>query len=528
MKSPSSTKKQTPLPELQPQERLELERIAAGIRARKEELDRRVEVQRKTELAEKNEAKYRKAPASWIEDFCIILDDYGNEVPFDLYLYQREFLGEIISFEDDQMFFEDHEHCKSRQTGFSWLYQAAYLWAIKHYPNFRAKNLSRREDEVDDPGTTTESLHGKFKFMWERLPENVRPPLFFSHLKIRRTAGGVGFIAGESANQNAGRGGTYDAVLLDEAGFIPWCEKILKAVSQACNRGVGLNSTPNGKEGAFARVHHDEDSGFKHLETHWVKHPEYSKGLYYDKEGRPRSPWYDAQCKKLLPEDIASELDMDFEGSVAGKVFPEAAHGMTIAKVKYDPLLPLHMWVDYGMADPTSVIFAQIYHGEKIPELRIIAEYEQTDLVPAEHAENWRAILRSLGFKGDTRAIRGHGDPAARARSLQKKTTLKSDYRAEGFIIRSKQSSIKDGIKLCKMVLRGQIATLWVDDSCELFVKHVHGNKYPTDQNGNRKIGAEEPLNDSHNHMCAAWRYGLVNNFKSTVSAGSGPRTSKR
>ncbi len=412
--------------------------------------------------------------------------------------------------------------------GFSWLYQAAYLWALTHYPNFRAKNLSRRENEVDDPGTTTESLHGKFKFMWERLPESVKPPLVFSHLKIIRASGGVGFIAGESANPNAGRGGTYDAVLLDEAGFIPWCEKILKSVSNACKRGVGLNSTPNGKDGAFARIHFDEDSGFKHLESHWTQHPEYSRGLYHDKEGRSRSPYYDAQCKKLLPEDIASELDMDFDGSVAAKVFPQAAHGMTIAKVKYDPALPLYMWWDFGATDPTSVIFAQIYYGSKPPEIRIVAEYEHPDLVPEEHVANIKAILRQIGFHGDTRTIRCHGDPAAKAKSMQKKTTLLQDYRALGFIIRYKWSGITEGIKLCKKVLLGMIATLWVDESCKLFVKHIHGNKYPTDQYGNRKQGAEEPDNNEHNHMMAAWRYGMVNNFKSTTSASGGPRIGQK
>lgn len=503
-----------------PKERRRLEELAANKAAMEAEIAQRQE-------REKRGERFKYDPVAFINERCWIQPDEGDAQPFLLYPYQVTHISEILHVEPDRIWFENVHHEKSRQLGFSWLYMALELWALSYWPGFRAKNISRKETEVDDGGTaaTTDSLHGKILFMWNKLPEEERAPLLFKFLRISRRDG-TGFIVGESANPSAGRGGTYNLALMDETAFIPWSERILASVSQACKKGLLLNSTPYGEDGAFARIRFDDGSSeFKKLTTHWSEHPIYSVGLEHDEEGKPTSPWYRKERAKLLPEDAARELDIDYKGSVAARVFPEAAQGMTIGKVKYDPLLPLHLWFDYGMADPTAVIFAQIYRGVEPAEVRLLADYEKTDLVPAEHAENLRAILRQFGFRGDTRALRCHGDPAGNARSLQKKTTLVADYRDEGFIIRSKRSGIQEGIKLCKMLLLGITGTLIVSESCELFIRHIHGNKYPTDQLGNRKQGAEEPDNDEHNHMMSAWRYGMVNNFKIKSSAGSGVRT---
>lgn len=514
---------------LPPPTKRRLEEIAVRQQALIAELKRRREEEKKAELAAKGAHHFRVNCADWIESFCWILDEHGDEKPFRLYGYQRRFVDEVVRVDESGLDIDNALNEKSRQMGFSWLYMAIELWALTYWKTFRVKNISRKQDEVDDGGeaSSTDSLHGKIRFMWERLPDGLKAPLLFRTLRISRKDA-PGFIVGESANPNAGRGGTYDMVLLDEAAFIPFSEQIVAAVTQACKRGVQLNSTPNGKAGAFGRLRHAAQSVFKVLTNHWTEHPVFSKGLYYDEEQRPRSPWYDAQCEKMLPEDVARELDIDYEGSVLAKVFPEAGKGMHVCKVGYDANLPLQLWWDFGMADPTSVMFVQIYIAGKLPEVRVIADYEETDLVPAEHAENIRAILRKIGFRGDTRSIRCYGDPAANSRSLQKKTTLTQDYAKEGLVIRSRRSSIVEGIKLCKMLLRGQSGTLHVDHGCELFQLHLHENRYPTDRQGNRKAGVEEPLNDAHNHMCAGFRYGMVNNFRSTASAGAAPRAGRR
>jgi hypothetical protein len=49
---------------------------------------------------------------------------------------------------------------------------------------------------------------------------------------------------------------------------------------------------------------------------HWTKHPVKAQGLYIGGDGKPKSPWYDAECKRCIhPQEIAQELDIDFQGS---------------------------------------------------------------------------------------------------------------------------------------------------------------------------------------------------------------------
>lgn len=62
-----------------------------------------------------------------------------------------------------------------------------------------------------------------------------------------------GSINGESASPDAGRGGTYNAVFLDEMAFMQDAAAINKACASATPCRI-INSTPNGEGNEYARM----------------------------------------------------------------------------------------------------------------------------------------------------------------------------------------------------------------------------------------------------------------------------------
>ncbi len=98
----------------------------------------------------------------------------------------------------------------------------------------------------------------------------------------------------------------------------------------------------------------------KLIEVHWTAHPEKSKGLYFDSEGKARSPWYDEQIKKkkMTPSAVAKELDLSDEMSVEGIVFSEFKDSH-IARGEFtlNPHLPVIRTIDYGAC--CAALFSQ-------------------------------------------------------------------------------------------------------------------------------------------------------------------------
>lgn len=89
-----------------------------------------------------------------------------------------------------------------------------------------------------------------------------------------------------------------------------------------------FNSTPNGKGNEYYRIRKNAEIQYKFLNEgkieykdigtrwhrlHWSEHP------YYD------TAWYEKEKRKpdMTPERIAQELDINYDTSVIGRVYPE-------------------------------------------------------------------------------------------------------------------------------------------------------------------------------------------------------------
>lgn len=92
-----------------------------------------------------------------------------------------------------------------------------------------------------------------------------------------------------------------------------------------------FNSTPAGKGNEFYRIRqrgeeaikHGKEPPFQWFKLHWSEHP------FYDRA------WYERQCAKDTKEVIAQELDISYNTSVTGRVYPEFT-GETVGIIEYD------------------------------------------------------------------------------------------------------------------------------------------------------------------------------------------------
>ena len=201
---------------------------------------------------------------------------------------------------------------KSRDMGASWMLLTVFEW-FWHFKDGQSFLLvSRNEDYVDKTGNP-KSLFWKIDFIHKHLPNWLLPSITRTKLRLTNDDNGS-TIDGESTTGDVARGDRRTAIGLDEfAAFEVDSSYRALASTRDATRCRIFNSTPAGSSNAFYDIAHAE--GFEKLALHWSLHPEKAEGLY-ESNGKMRSPWYDAECKRCAhTQEISQELDIDFAGS---------------------------------------------------------------------------------------------------------------------------------------------------------------------------------------------------------------------
>lgn len=252
----------------------------------------------------------------------------NQKVPFLLYPFQRELLtwfrenidATTGSIERRDLFIE-----KSRDMGLSWLVYIMAVW----YWLFRDGNIlvgSNTATDVDKQGDMSTPFE-KMRFLIRELPQWILPPGFdlskdMPEMLIRGKRSGQQ-IVGKPSTVNFGRGPRVTFAILDE--FQSWenAQSAFTSCSQTTNCRI-IIGTPLGPHNYYAKLARGEvKQTVIKKRVHWSLHPTKSAGLTRTPEGELTSPWYEEQKKSMAPEEIASELDIKYDTSTAGKVFPD-------------------------------------------------------------------------------------------------------------------------------------------------------------------------------------------------------------
>lgn len=273
-------------------------------------------------------------PLFWINAFLWIYEPRTPAIlPWITWAFQDEGIAETY----DAIGVHDILHEKSRDMGLSWMNLACVTHRWQFFENYNFLLVSRKDDLVDksdDP----DALFWKVDFLLAKQPSFLKPKIIE---KIHRAdkkllnpeTGSI--IAGEATTGDIGRGGRRTAILLDEFAMVANSQDVLNSTAANTNCRI-FNSTPRGQGNAFHTM--ASDGKTKKCTWHWSRHPLHAQGLYIDAiTGKPRSPWYDEECRKLgnNPAAIAQELDINYQGS--GYPF---FNGDELEKIKARVVLP--------------------------------------------------------------------------------------------------------------------------------------------------------------------------------------------
>jgi len=283
----------------------------------------------------------------FINTFCWLYEPRASKlrgtkskiIPFMTYEYQDEAFTRM----NESLGVKDVGIEKSRDLGATWMFLTLYFyhWLFSPFSSFGL--MSRNQDLVDKPGKK-DTLMWKLDFLLNGeggkagLPSWMRPNnVYRTNLLMENRDNGSTF-EGSATTGDAFRGGRKTSIGMDEfASFSKGDDYEAQAATQHATDSRFFVSTPKGASGAYFDVMHEPSSMVK-IVLDWKNHPDRKLGLYtgkdgsleildaeykfpdgykHIKDGKIRSPYYDAECSRpgATPQSIAQELDRDYGGS---------------------------------------------------------------------------------------------------------------------------------------------------------------------------------------------------------------------
>jgi hypothetical protein len=300
-------------------------------------------------------ARCKKDPVYFIENYVKITDAVtGVKIPFKLYSYQKTALET----------FEKADYCmsmKSRQMGFTTVTAAYAAWFLATKSNMIVNVLANK---LRTSRKFLKTVRQMLDYARTDAPWLVADYVYNNNGKDSFTLKTGSTITAESNNEDACRGETINLLIIDEVAAIDRSnpERMAEIWSSA---GITLTrsrgkciaiSTPKGQSGWYFEQYTNANvNGWTIIDAHWIQHPIYSQGAYqyikdpdhpeggyikyfnetwptttdkknqlifktketygYILDGKLRSPWYDAESKRLGPNRTKCELDCSFAGS---------------------------------------------------------------------------------------------------------------------------------------------------------------------------------------------------------------------
>lgn len=208
----------------------------------------------------------------------------------------------------------------------------------------------------------------------------------------------------------------------------------------------------------------------------------------------------ESQKAQMAEGLTADELEVRKSGKFvrpSGSVYKEwnLANYKPIA---YDPYLPLHVTWDFGVNDPTVMIWIQPNGGE----YRVIDYYEATDVDIGHYVQ----VLNSKPYKTPELHT---GDIAGNARNLTTGTSPIEELAKKGIHVRTKHiANLPDQIREAHKYIRG----LYVDSNlCKRFKDCLISYRYPKKSDAAVNQSNEIPVHDEYSHAMRAFEYWCVN-----------------
>ncbi len=166
--------------------------------------------------------------------------------------------------------------------------------------------------------------------------------------------------------------------------------------------------------------------------------------------------------------------------------------------IQYDSALPLHVSMDFGVNDPTAIVWIQPYQSET----RVIDYYEASDA----SIEHFISIINAKPYKKPDLFT---GDPAGKARTLTTGTSPIEIMSQKGIHVKT-----TDGVRIPDQIrmAHSKIPGLYVaKPQAERFRDCLLNYRYPTKKDSAVNQSNEIPIHDQWSHAMRAFEYWAVN-----------------
>lgn len=331
----------------------------------------------------------------------------------------------------------------------------------------------------------------------ENMPSIMRAEYNETGLYVKLINGSEIHLKGAD-NPDSLRGTRIDFAIFDEvAFFMNWQQvwEALRPVLVDSKANCWFISTPRGFNHFYDMFYQqDYDEDYKSFHYTSFDNP------FIDRDEIEKAK------KEMTQRSFAQEFLAEFN-KPAGTVYEEWPLE-NFKEVPYDVNLPVHISMDFGINDPTSIIWFQ-NNGS---EYRVIDYYEASNA----NLDHFVSVIRSKPYK---EAELYTGDYAGNARTLTTGTSPIEILAQKGIYVRTKSGvKIVDQIRLTHQI----IPSLYVDKKAERFRDCLLNYRYPdleTEKRSKLNKENEVPIHDEYSHAMRALEYYVVN----VKDVGTGP-----
>jgi hypothetical protein len=472
--------------------------------------------------------------------------DGKRDVPFLLRQFQNEYIRLVQwHITNDQSLLTD----KTREMGVTWQLIGMGLWGWLFQHGFTMLCGSITEDKIDGKNNPN-TLFWKFDYLLESLkwqtpwlhPDAYNPKVHRSHMKAANPEK-RSMMLGEPMGANFGRSGRVKVILLDEfaeaqAPVSTWA---------ACSRSTNCRLvvfTPKGMNfaGRLANPAKGRPRTITRISLHWMLDESKNAFEIHDARnanviiaeghGRPDPaiydtnphalppiyPWYE-EAKKAVNYDpvlIAQELDVNYNESVEGQMYPQIERAGLSRRVHYNPSLTLYCAMDYGLGDMMALVWFQYDPFDK--RFKIIDAYQNRGktirwYVPFITGENLGLGTAEGGYTpADLEVIDRHrayagkytdyyGDPAGKQRNPVTATSVITTLADYGIYVRTNDKAVRYDIRV--QYLAPALPFCDFDSEyCNDLVQAIRDSRYNP---------LKKPVHGPESHFRSALEYGFVN-----------------
>lgn len=292
--------------------------------------------------------KCRADTNHFIRYWCWSFDPRPDSILTEFPIVPFEEQENLVSWIDDVAFhqFRNGTVLKSRSMGASYI---VCFFGVAHWlfsPPSETKSflyLSKKYESADEIGNIN-SLLEKVRFTIRRVPSFFLPPGLVekTHFKEGAILNPYNrcMISCDSFTGGSGAGDRATICFVDEAaiGDSATQTRLWGTLTGGTANTTIMVSTPRGSRNQFADNYRNPD--IPHFDLHWTKNPLIQPSDRPDLHGI----WYERKKKQMNnPALAAQELDMAFDASQPGKVFPQ-----------YDEAYNVITWKEFSNLFPSA------------------------------------------------------------------------------------------------------------------------------------------------------------------------------